>query len=249
MKLTDRIVLITGSTKGIGKAIALLFAKEGADVIINARKPGPDARKTLGELSKSTKGNHSFVAADVKNPGEIFKMMKEVEKRYKKLHVLVNNAGKTRFIEHKNLKGLTPDIFDEIYSTHLRGAFLCTQKAVDLLKKSKDALVVNIASVAAESAVGSNIAYCAAKAGLINMTKSLARALAPGIRVNAVSPGLTETGLITGWGAYKKEQLSRTPLGRLANTEDVARAVLALATEMNYVTGQNLTVDGGRTLE
>jgi 3-oxoacyl-[acyl-carrier protein] reductase len=175
-------------------------------------------------------------------------MMKKVGERYKRLDLLVNNAGTTRFIEHKDLNKLTTEIFDTIYRVNLRGAFLCVKEALPLLKKSKDASVVNIASIAAQTAVGSNIAYCATKAGLVNMTKSLARALVPGIRVNAVSPSLTDTDLIKGWNRYRREQISKTPLGRLATCGDIADAVLALTASLTYVTGQEIVVDGGRTL-
>jgi 3-oxoacyl-[acyl-carrier protein] reductase len=117
-----------------------------------------------------------------------------------------------------------------------------------LLKKSDTAQVINISSIAALTAVGSNIAYCAMKAGMLNMTVSLARALAPEIRVNAVSPGLTQTGLMKGWVKYGREQAKKTPLGRLGKPEDVAECVFALASGMGYVTGQNIIVDGGRSL-
>lgn len=247
--LRGKAALITGSSRGIGKAIAVRLADEGADIIINASRSIDEAKATLSSLRRGIKQDHCFIRADISHPEEISQMMNRINDRYGRLDILVNNAGSTRFIKHRNLDSLTAELFDEIYKTHLRGSFLCVQKALPLLRKSKKALIINIASIASVTAVGSNIAYCAIKAAIVNMTKSLARALAPDIRVNAISPGLTETELVKGWGEYRAEQLKKIPLGRLAKPEDIANTALALATHLSYVTGQNIIVDGGRTLE
>lgn len=249
MELRNKVVLVTGSSRGIGKAIAMRLAKEGADVIINASRSIKAAEATRSSLPETAGQKHSFIRADITSPAQISEMMRQIKRQYGRLDILVNNAGSTYFIKHSDLNKLTTEIFDEIYKMHLRGPFLCVQKALPLLKRSKGALVVNIASIAAITAVGSNVAYCAMKAALLNMTKSLARALAPKVRINAVSPGLTETDLIKGWGDYKSEQIRKTPLRRLATSEDIANAVFSLATSLTYVTGQNIIIDGGRILE
>ena len=249
MDLDGKIALITGSTRGIGKAIAFRLAKEGASVIINSSKSQEEPKRVLAQLPKVKNQNHCFIQADIRRPCDISRMIKEIRGRYDRLDILVNNAGTTRFVKHSDLEGLTLDIFDDIYELHLRGSFLCVQKSYNLLKKSQDALIVNIASIAATTAIGSNIAYCAMKAAVVNMTKSLARALAPDIRVNSISPGLTQTDLIKDWEPYKSEQLRKTPLGRLGCPEDIANAVYGLATSLTYVTGQDIVVDGGRNLE
>jgi len=249
MKLLGKVALVTGSSRGIGKAIAAALAKEGAHVVINASSSRSEAKKAYMGLPRPAGQKHSLIIADIAAPGQISKMMCLIGKKYGCLDILVNNAGTTTFIKHSELDKLTQDIFDKIYAVNLRGAFLCVQKALPLLKRSDSAQVINIASIAAMTGVGSNIAYCAMKAGLVNMTLSLARALAPGIRVNAISPGLTETGLMKGWGKYPAEQIRRTPLGRLGRPEDTAAAVLALIDPLKYVTGHNLVIDGGRTLE
>jgi 3-oxoacyl-[acyl-carrier protein] reductase len=248
MEVHDKVALITGSGRGIGKAIALRLAQEGAHVVLNASKSIDEAKMTLSELPKKVGQEHSFIQADIKTPEQIFKMMDQINQRYGRLNILVNNAGTTRFIKHDQLGDLTTEIFDKIYQVHVRGTYVCVQHALPMLKKDKESLVVNIASIAAMTAVGSNIAYCAMKAALVNMTKSMARALAPGVRVNVISPGLTETELIKGWGEYKSEQISKTPLGRLATCEDIASAVYALVTSLEYMTGQNIVLDGGRIL-
>jgi len=248
MEVHDKVALITGSGRGIGKAIALRLAQEGAHVVLNASKSIDEAKMTLSELPKKVGQEHSFIQADIKTPEQIFKMMDQINQRYGRLNILVNNAGTTRFIKHDQLGDLTTEIFDKIYQVHVRGTYVCVQHALPMLKKNKESLVVNIASIAAMTAVGSNIAYCAMKAALVNMTKSMARALAPGVRVNVISPGLTETELIKGWDEYKSEQISKTPLGRLATCEDIASAVYALVTSLEYMTGQNIVLDGGRIL-
>ena len=240
--------MVTGSSRGIGKAIAEKFAREGASIIINASKSVDEARKVLAALPERPEQKHVFIKADISDSRMIASMMKKINKEYGRLDILVNNAGVTKFIEHAELDKLTPELFDLIYKTHLRGSFLCIREALPLLKKTKGSQVINISSIAALTAVGSNIAYCAMKAGILNMTASLARALAPEIRVNAVSPGLTRTDLMKRWGKYSKEQEEKTPLGRLGRPEDVADCVFALATQMEYVTGQNIVVDGGRSL-
>lgn len=249
MKAKGKIILITGSTRGIGRAISVRFAEAGANVIVNSSKSRSQGDAALTKLPRIFGQKHSFIQADITEPLHISRMMKEIGKKYGRLDILVNNAGITKFIKHSELNGLTPDLFDAIYKTHLRGSFLCVKEALPLLKRSKAAQVINIASIAAITAVGSNIAYCAMKAALVNMTMSTARALAPRIRVNAVSPGLTETDLIKGWGSYKAEQIKKTPLRRLGTPEDIAEAVFVLATSLNYMTGQNIVVDGGRSLE
>lgn len=249
MKIEDKVALVTGSSRGIGKAIAERLAKEGANVIINASRSEKEARKILSELPKGRNQHHCYIQADIRLPEQISEMAQQIKRKFGRLDILINNAGATQFIEHNKLDSLTKEIFDEMYKLHLRGPFLCIQKTLPLLKKSNGALIINIASIAAITAIGSNMAYCAMKAALVNMTKSLARALAPDIRVNAISPGLTETELIKDWKEYQSEQLKKTPLGRLATCEDIANAVFSLAASLTYVTGQNIVIDGGRIIE
>ena len=246
--LAHRVAVVTGSSRGIGKAIAMRLAQQGATVILNAATSAAEARRAAAELPVVNGQRHDVLMADVGDPKDVARLMRAVGRRHHRLDILVNNAGVTRFVEHRRLDELDAALFDRIYRVNVRGAFLCVQQALPLLHKSRAACVINVASIASLTGIGSNVAYCASKAALVTMTKSLARALAPRIRVNAVSPGLTETELIRGWTRYRREQARRTPLGRLARPEDVADAVCALATSLHYVTGHNLIVDGGRIL-
>lgn len=243
--LKDQIVLVTGSSRGIGKAIANRFAAAGGRVVINARTSIDEGQKTFSELAGE---NHSFIPADVGEPPQILKLVKSVEERYGHLDILINNAATTTFIKHSNLDKLSIDLSDQMYKTNFRGPLLLIQQALPLLKNGKHPQIINIVSTAATTAMGSNVVYCAMKAALLNLTYSLARALAPDIRVNAISPGLIKTELTQAWKEYHEEYLLKTPLQRLGIPADIAEAALSVATSLPFVTGQNLIVDGGNWL-
>ena len=166
-----------------------------------------------------------------------------------RLDVLVNNAAKSKVIRHHDLDALDDDFFDSVLQTNVRGAFATVRAFRRLLAADGGGLVVNISSLAARSANGSNIAYSASKAAMDNMTLSLARALAPEIRVVSVAPGLVDTEFTRGWDpAVRQRNIDHTPLGRLATPEDVGQAVVAVATDLTFVTGIVIPVDGGRPL-
>jgi 3-oxoacyl-[acyl-carrier protein] reductase len=170
--------------------------------------------------------------------------------RYGKLDLLVNNAGITTPVPHQDLEGLSDEWIDQIFQTNVRGAFAMIRICKDLLINSGNGLVVNISSVAAQTGVGSNVAYCASKAAMDSMTRSLARALAPQIRVVSVSPGWVLGDYAKSFPAeYIQTQADLTPLGRLATPEDVADAVYALSTYLTFTTGSIIPVDGGRPLK
>jgi 3-oxoacyl-[acyl-carrier protein] reductase len=197
---------------------------------------------------------------DVTDSGSVGRFAGQIAARYGKVDLLVNSVGTTRFVPHSDLDALDDEAIDEIFRTNWRGPFATIRALKPLLEKAAaskpdaagsagSALVVNISSVAAVSGIGSNVAYCASKAALNAMTVSLARAMAPAIRVVSVSPGVVETEFIQGLDAsWRSEQIRRTPLGRLALPEEVADAVLAVATALRWSTGCIVPVDGGRPL-
>lgn len=166
--------------------------------------------------------------------------------------VLVNCAGTTRFVAHDDLDGLDDELIDGILATNVRGAFAAVRAFRPLLEESErpgGGVVVNISSIAARTGMGSNVAYCASKAALDSITRSLARALAPRIRVVSVSPGLVDTEFVQSLDpAWRDEQAARTPLGRLAAPEEVGAAVVAVVRDLTFTTGAILSVDGGRPL-
>ena len=242
----NKTVLVTGGAGGIGSAICRKFAEAGYAVIITYNGNLEKAEKLCNSLVGE---GHSVFHAPVNDAKRLSELADFVESKYGKLDVLVNNAGITTPVAHDDLDGLTDEWIDRIFETNVRGTFAMIRACKALLLKSKDALVVNISSVAAISGVGSNVAYCASKAAIDSITRSLARALAPNIRVVSVSPG---------WvlGEYTKNidpqylqtQIDKTPLGRLAIAEDVANTVFVLTTHLTFTTGSIIPVDGGRLL-
>lgn len=245
--LDGRVALITGSSRGIGLAIGRELARAGAHVMLNCDRSVDEVQAAVGTLPGGH-DRHGWFQASVEEPAGVSAMMAEMDRRWGRLDILVNNAGVTRFVPHHDLEALDLDLFDRIYRVNLRGVFLCIRAARPLLERHPPGLVVNISSIAATTAVGSNVAYCASKAAVVNLTQSLARALAPAIRINAVSPGLIDTELTHGWNEYREEQIAKNPMQRLGTPEDVAAAVLALATLLPYANGMNLVLDGGRCL-
>ena len=176
-----------------------------------------------------------------------------MQARYGRCDILVNCAGTTRFVPHADLAGLDDALIDQILATNVRGPIAAVRAFQGLLAAPRDdgrtGLVVNISSIAAVTAMGSNVAYCASKAALDNMTRSLGRALAPAVRVLSVSPGLSDTDFVKSLDVtWRNEQAERTPLKRLALPQEVGRAVLAAATHLTFSTGTVIAVDGGRPL-
>lgn len=244
MRLKDRVAVVTGGGTGIGRAISLLFAREGAAVVVNYARSQQAAEEVVQEIEAAGQCAQTY-RADVTREAEVKAMFADVESRWGGLDILVNNAGWSTRIPHHKLEDLTDEIWDRTLDSNLRGAFYCVRAAAPLLRQRAGACVVNIASAAAFHASGSSIVYAASKAALVCMTRSLARALAPSIRVNAVCPGLVHT-RFAGWPPEAFEHGQQvTPLGRLATVEEVAQTALFLAVDATALTGEAIIVDGG----
>ena len=231
MKKNKMVALVTGSNKGIGKAIADRFENEGIIVIRNG-------------TSESNYTN--YIKADVSKKSEVVRIKKYINKNYNKLDILVNNAAFTKFIPYHDLDALTDDIINRIFNVNVKGSIFCTQIFKEILMKSPSGLIINIASIAGITGKGSNIAYCASKAALINLTKSLAICLAP-VRVNSISPGLIETGFVKFPEGHIPTTIEKTPLKRIGKPEDIADVAWSLL-QSNFITGENVLVDGGLIL-
>jgi 3-oxoacyl-[acyl-carrier protein] reductase len=243
------VAVVTGGAGGIGKSICGALAREGMRVVVGYNRSADGAR----ELVESLPGEgHAALAAPVTDSAALAALASTIGARYGRCDVLVNCAGTTRFVPHGDLEGLDDNLIDLILATNVRGPFAALRVLRPLLEKSTlpgGGVVVNISSLAAVIAMGSNVMYCASKAALDNMTKSLARALAPRIRVVSVSPGLVETDFIKSMDQrWRDEQMNRTPLKRLASPNEIASAVVAVIKHITFTTGSIIAVDGGRAL-
>ncbi|MGQ0633197.1 MAG: SDR family NAD(P)-dependent oxidoreductase [Planctomycetaceae bacterium] len=244
-----RVALVTGSATGIGRACALRLAENGFSVVVNYSRSESEARETL-KLVEACHVGGMLAQCDVSSDAAVRDMLQAVDREFGRLDVLINNAGTTWFIEHKNFEELSEEKWDRILGVNLKGPFFCTRAAAPLIRRSGGGAIVNVSSVAGISGEGSSIAYAASKGALNTMTRSLARALAPEIRVNAVCPGPVDTRWLR--GAMTPEELenltSRYPLRRAGQPEDIADAIMYLASGTTLTTGQCLVVDGGRTV-
>src|SRR5579864_72965 len=252
MDLAGRVAIVTGGGTGIGRAVALRLARAGAKaVVVNYSRSAEDAEATAHELKELGVDGVAH-QADVADEASVKRMVAECVERFGALDLLVNNAGTTRFIAHPDLDALTDQVWDEILGVNLKGTFYCCRAAAHELAKGKGA-IVNVASIAAHRATGSSIPYAVSKAGIVQLTRALALALAPDVRVNSVSPGLVSTRWFRSrFGdeaalAQEESFANATPLRRIASSEDVAHAVVSLL-ENDLVTGQDLVVDGGKNV-
>ncbi len=246
MDLEGKKALVTGASRGIGRAIAVALAGGGADVAINYSSDSDGAEETLRLVRE--KGVDALAArADVSVYDSASAMFEEVLPRWGRVDILVNNAGITRDRLFARMK---PQDWEDVVRVNLTGAFNCSRLASRTMMKNRSGRIVNVTSVAGIAGNPGQANYSAAKAGLIGMTRTLARELGPfGITVNAVAPGLVETAMTRELPADAREQLmSRIPLGRVGAPEDVASAVLFLVSGAgSYITGHVLVVDGGLT--
>jgi 3-oxoacyl-[acyl-carrier protein] reductase len=267
-----KVVLVTGGAGEIGSAICKKFAENGYSVIITYNSNAQKAEKLLSELIEiilpsGVRGLHSIFHSPTTDAQKVSLLKDFVQEKYGKLDVLVNNAGITTPVPHDDLDGLSDEWIDKIMQTNFRGSFAMVRAMKELLAPqppegelksdskvpllgAEGAVIVNISSIAGIYGIGSNVAYCASKAALDSMTRSLARALAPKIRVVSVSPGFVEGEYTKNFDPnFLQNQLNNTPLGRFAMGEDVANAVFSVATTLTFSTGNIITVDGGRLLK
>jgi 3-oxoacyl-[acyl-carrier protein] reductase len=242
--MKDRVVVVTGGGTGIGRAISEHFAAAGARVVVNYSRSRDDAEDTVKGI-QAKGGTAVAMAADISKDEDAKRLMDGAVREFGKLDYLVNNAGWSQRVPHAQMDQLTDEIWNRVFETNLHGAFYCVRAAAPYLKKQPGAAIVNVASVAALLGQGSSMAYAASKGGMVTLTKSLARALAPEIRVNAVLPGFIRT-RFAGWPESAFSDAEKiTPLRRLATVDEVAQATLFFAAYATGTTGETLVVDGG----
>jgi 3-oxoacyl-[acyl-carrier protein] reductase len=243
------VAVVTGGAGSMGTTICGALAREGFRVVIGYNQSAEKAKALAASLPGR---GHAALAAPVTDSAALATLAAEIAGRYGCCDVLVNCAGVTRFVPHGDLDALDDALIENILSTNVRGPFATVRALRALLEKSKlpgGAVIVNISSIAALTAMGSNVIYCASKAAVDNMTKSLGRALAPSIRVVSVAPGVVDNAFIRSMDPkWLEEQVGRTPLKRLAHPEEVASAVVAAIKQFTFTTGAIIPVDGGRPL-
>jgi 3-oxoacyl-[acyl-carrier protein] reductase len=248
--LTGKTALVTGGASGIGLAAVEIFARCGAGVALNHL---PDDRRGPAAVERLAGDGLSVVAAagDVSRPGAAEAMVEGAVAALGRLDFLVNNAGTPATpvpIPFTDLDALSEDFWSQILTTNLVGPFRCAHAAVPALKAARGA-ICNTASIAGIMGTGSSIPYATSKAGLINLTKSLARTLAPEIRVNAVAPGFVDSPWNREWPAERRQaSIERTPLQRACTPGDIAETIFFLCAGAAMITGQTVVVDGGLTL-
>jgi len=241
--LEKKIALITGGGTGIGKAIALRLAQEKVNIAINYSRSEQDALDTKKEV-ESFGVKCQIYKASVSSDQEVKNMIAKVVQDFGALDILVNNAGTTRFVAHSDLDGMKDEYWDEIFSVNVKGMFFCCRAAAEELRKAKG-IIVNITSIAGLTGLGSSIAYSASKAAAISVTKSLARVLAPEVRVLSIAPGVVLTRWVEGQDDHIERLAGTTPMKRVAVPEDVSELVYGVIAHAGFVTGQTIVVDGG----
>lgn len=244
MLFKDKVAIVTGGTRGIGRAIALMLAAEGADVAFSYLKSTQEAEGLKQEIEKI--GRRSLgLQIDVRDFEKAKELVEKTKQSLGGLDILVNNAGITR---DKALMMMAKEEWQEVIDTNLSGVFNVTRNAIVTLLKQKRGDIVNITSVSGISGMGRQTNYAASKAGIIGFSRSLAKEVAPyNIRVNAVAPGFIETDMTAGLKQDYKEKLKQgIPLGRFGRVEDVAGAVKFLLSDAaGFITGQTIVIDGG----
>lgn len=250
MKIEGKAAIVTGAGTGVGRATALQLAAGGCSVLVNYSRSRDAAEAVAAEVEKRGVKALAY-KADVSQDEECRAMVREAERAFGQLDVLVNNAGQTKFVPHAQLEDLKAEDWNRILNVNLVGPFQCSRAAADLLRAGQDGgEIVMTSSVAGIAGVGSSIAYCASKAGLNNLTVTLARVLGPQVRVNAVAPGFIDgewlqQGLGDAYEAVKAGMQAKSPLGKVTTPEDIATAILSLVTGTDLITGHVVPVEGG----
>jgi len=245
MNLKNKVAIVTGSRRGIGKAIALALAKAGANIVVSDINLD-DCNKLVEEI-KAINGNALAVKTDVSNPEDVSQMINLTTEKFGKVNILINNAG---IYMQKSLTDVTEQDFDRTLDINLKGVFLCSKAVVPEMIKQGKGKIINIASIAGQVGFANSSAYCASKGAIINITRELALELAQyKINVNAIGPGVIETDMTKDLledKATKETLLANIPLSRIGKPEDIANAALFLASDnSDYITGITLFVDGG----
>lgn len=239
--ISGKVVLVTGSSSGIGEAIARRFAGLGAKVVVNSTRSVSAGEEVAASLPEAM-----YVQADIGDATACEALIDAAIEKYGRLDVLVNNAGTTEVISHEDFDAATDEIWERILGVNVIGTWRLSKLAVPILREDGGGSIINISSIAGVRPVGSSIPYSVSKAAINHMTELMARVAGPDVRINAVAPGLIDTPWTAGWEEMHASVEKVAPLHRSGLPEDIAEACIGL-TRAEYVTGQVLVVDGGLT--
>jgi ketoreductase RED2 len=239
MDLASKAIIVTGSSSGIGAAVARRLSGLGAGIVVNSASSAEAGQRIAAEL-----GDAVYVQGDVGDPATAAALVSAAEQRWGRLDGLVNNAGVTVDVPMPDIGAVTVDHWDKVLRTNVIGTFLVSQAALPLLRQAEDGWIINISSLAGVRQTGSSLPYAVSKAALGHLTAIMAKYADGGVRVNAVAPGLVATPWTEQWPERKARVEQVTPLHRVASPEDIAEACLALVST-GYATGQTFVVDGG----
>lgn len=246
MDFRNRVALVTGGGTGIGRAVSLKLAEAGCKIALHYNRSSSEAAETLDTL-KSMGADAIPVQADVRNDHEVRRMVQSAADYFGAIHHLVNNASTTRQIVMTDLEAATDEVWDELLDVNLKGMFYCARAVAPVMSQLQGCSIVNMGSVAGITGVGSSLPYAVSKAAVHGLTKSLAHALAPGIRVNAVAPGA----VATRWWKGEEEKMLRLsghlPLQRISTPEDIAELVCAILGQAS-LTGQIISPNNGMVI-
>ncbi len=239
MDLTGKAVIVTGSSSGIGAAVARRLAGLGAGIVVNSRSSADAGRRVAADLADAV-----YIQGDVGDPATAGALADAAQQRWGRLDGLVNNAGVTIDVPLHDIGSVMPEHWDKVLRTNVVGTFLVSQAALPLLRESGDGWIINVTSLAGTRQTGSSLPYAVSKAALDHLTTIMAKHAGGGVRVNAVAPGLVATPWTEDWHERKAGVEAIAPLHRVATPEDIADACLAIIAT-RYATGQTLVVDGG----
>jgi ketoreductase RED2 len=239
--MAERVALVTGSTSGIGESVARRLASTGARVVINSVTSVDAGRALVAELGEDAA---HYVQGDVASADDATRLVAETVERFGRLDALVNNAGTTVRIPHNDFEAASPEVFRRLFDVNVIGTWQVTVAALPHLSASGAGAIVNVSSLAGVRPTGSSIPYAVSKAALNHLTALLANVTGPGVRVNAVAPGLVDTPWTAEWTDLHEAIKLMAPMGRSAVPDDVADVVMTLL-DSTYVTGQVWVIDGG----
>lgn len=249
MSNVSRVAIVTGGGTGVGQETSLALGRLGYAVIVNYSRSQAEAQETVDQLTALGVGAYAY-QADVASDQACCDMVAFTLEKFGRIDVLINCAGTTDFIPFQNLEAVTDESWLRLYQVNVMGPFHCARAVREPMLNAGGGQIINVSSVAAQLAQGSSIPYCCTKAALDNLTVSLARTLAPQIRVNAIAPGFiagrwTQAGLGSKYEEIKLAYEKTLPLGRVCEPRDIADGIMSLVTGSSMLTGQTLTVDGG----